>query len=222
MDRPSVRRGMLAALVLTLALLPMLGCQGLLLTAMYFWNGNDVPPEFPGLKGKKVAVVWRCSAGLQYSNANAGRELAKQISLLLKEKVPKIDVIDHKKVAKWADGNNWEEFIEVGKAMKADMVVGIELEHFSLYEGQTLYQGNAGATVQVYDCSKGGEPVYEKNLARVLYPPSTPIPASEMPEVAFRREFTKVLADQIARHFYAHDRYADTAQDATILQHQYQ
>ena len=36
-------------------------------------------------------------------------------------------------------------------------------------------------------------------------------------EAEFRREFVAVLADQIARHFYAHDPYADLAQDAAAL-----
>ena len=39
--------------------------------------------------------------------------------------------------------------------MKADMVVGIDLEGFSLFQGQTLYQGKANATVRVYDCQQG-------------------------------------------------------------------
>ena len=42
----------------------------------------------------------------------------------------------------------WEEYVEVGKAMKADMVVGVELEKFSIYQAQTLYQGKANASVR--------------------------------------------------------------------------
>ena len=40
------------------------------------------------------------------------------------------------------------------------------------------------------------------------------MPTSERTEPEFRHEFVLVLADQIARHFYAHDPYADMGQDA--------
>ena len=120
-------------------------------------------------------------------------------------------------MAKWTDENTWEEYTEVGKAMKADMVVGIDLESFSLFQGQTLYQGKANATIRVYDCQERGKMVFEKELPQAIYPPNSAVPTSERTEAEFRREFVAVLADQIARHFYAHDPYADVAQDASAL-----
>ena len=43
------------------------------------------------------------------------------------------------------------------------------------------------------------------------------MPASERTEPDFRAEFVGVLANQIARHFFAHDPYADLGQDAAAL-----
>jgi hypothetical protein len=217
MARPSVRQGIALVMALAAALLPALGCRGLATTAMYLIKGNDVEPDFKELKGKKVAVVCRPLVSLQYRNANANRELAQEITLLLQEKVPKIKTIEQKKIAKWADENTWEDYAEVGKAMKADMVVGIDLEGFSLYQGQTLYQGRANVTVHVYDCQKGGKMVFEKTLPPTVYPPNSAVPTSDRIESEFRRQFVLVLADQIARHFYAHDAHADIGLDAAAL-----
>ena len=217
MVRPSYRQTAALVMVLAAALLPALGCQSVMLTAMYLFQGTDVDPDFKELKGKKVVVVCRPMVSLQYRNANVNRELAQQITRLLQEKVPKIKTVDQRKITKWTDENTWEEYAEVGKAMKADMVVGVDLEGFSLYQGQTLYQGNANATVRVYDCTKSGKMVFEKILPPSVYPRDSAVPTSERTEPEFRREFVLVLADQIARHFYAHDPYADVAQDANAL-----
>ena len=205
--------------VLAMLAIPAVGCQSVLLTAVYLLKGTDVDPDFKELKGKRVAVVCRPLVSLQYRDANVGRDLATQITKLLQEKVPKIKTIDQRKIAKWLDENNWEEYEEVGKAMKADMVVGIDLEGFSIYSGQTLYQGKANATLRVFDCTKGGKIVFEKTLPQSVYPPNTGVPTSDRPEPGFRQEFVHILADQIARHFYAHDPHADMALDARSLDH---
>jgi hypothetical protein len=217
MNRPSIRRAIALTLALAMALLPSAGCRSALATAMYLIKGTDVDPDFAGLKGKKVAVVCRPIVTLQYRNSSVARDIAQQVTVLLQQNVPKIKTVDNRKVGKWTDENTWEEFTEVGKAMKADMVVGIDLEAFSTFQGQTLYQGKANATIHVYDCRDGGKEVFQKILPPSVYPPNTGIPTSERLEAEFRREFVGVLSDQIARYFYAHDRYADMAQDAAAL-----
>lgn len=214
----STRRGILYLAVLALAALPAAGCSNLLFTAVYLFKGTDVDPDFKDLKGKKVAVVCRPAESLMYSNSNVGRELALQVSNLLGEKVPKIKMIDQRKIAKWADENQWEEYVEVGKAVKADMVVAIDLENFSTLQGQTLYQGKANATVRVFDCKKSGnKEVFKKHLPQSVYPPNSSVPTSERTEQEFRHDFLVVLADQIGRHFYAHDPHADIGMDTQAM-----
>jgi uncharacterized protein YbjQ (UPF0145 family) len=218
MDRPYLRFAVAAVvLAAAVALVSSGGCRSAMATAMYLIKGNDLDPDYPGLKGKKVAVVCRTAAGLSYTNATVGRDLAQEMGKLLQERVPKIKVVDSQKVAKWCDENTWEEYTEVGKAMKADVVVGVELEKFGLYQAQTLFQGKANAKVYVYDCKDGGKVVFEKILPQSVYPPNTGIPTSDVQESEFRREFIGVLADQIARHFYAHDSNADMTQDISAL-----
>jgi uncharacterized protein YbjQ (UPF0145 family) len=217
MHRFPIRFTIAAVLLVAVILALSGGCRSAIATALYFFKGNDVAPEYPALKGKKTAVVCRMTGNLNYADADLGRDLVRQISKLLQERVPKIKVIDAQKVNKWCDENTWEEYAEVGKALKADAVVGVELEKFGIYQAQTLYQGKANAVVRVYDCKDGGKVLFEKVLPQTLYPPNAYIQTSDVQESEFHREFVGVLADQIARHFYAHDPYADLGQDNSAL-----
>lgn len=211
------QRGILFLAMLLVVALSAVGCRNAMFTAAYLLHGNDVEPDFKDLKDKKVAVVCRPVASLKYANSNVGRELAQQVSLLLQEQVKNIKVVDQRKVSKWADENTWEEYPEVGKAMKADMVVAVDIEGFSIYEGQTLYQGKANATIRVFDCKKNGKEVFRKTIPQCVYPTNAPMPASERTEPEFRAEFVNKLATQIGRNFIAHDRYDDFGDDASTL-----
>ena len=221
MDRLCARFGVVVLLTLVAGtLVSAAGCRMLMTTAAYLIRGTDADPDFAGLKGKKVAVVCRPIASLTFGNSRVGPELAREVTALLKTNVPKIQVIESQKVAEWCDNNDWTEYPEIGKALKADIVVGIDLADFRLLQGSTLYQGRADVSVFVYDMKDKKEPekmVFEKHLPQVLYPPNSAVPASSKPEAQFRRDFLKVLADQVGRLFYAHDRYADMARDALLL-----
>jgi uncharacterized protein YbjQ (UPF0145 family) len=191
---------------------------GALTTAAYLLRGTDVPAEFTGLKGKKVAVVCQPMVAMQVRNSTVARDLARQLSTLLQQNVSRIQVISSQKVENWMDQNQWDDFLQIGQALQADMVVGVELEQFNLYQSQTLYQGQASLTVKVIDCQAGGKVVFERALPQVRYPPNHSIPTWEKPEAQFRREFIAHLADLIGRYFYGYDPYRDFAQDATFLQ----
>ncbi|MCE5269015.1 MAG: hypothetical protein LLG00_14155 [Planctomycetaceae bacterium] len=216
MARPSLRHCVGLLVIAALTLVPAVGCQSLMFTVAYLWKGMDVPPEYEGLKGKKVAVVCRPLPSLQFSNSRISSEVAEEVSKLLGERVKKIKMVDQRKVAKWADENRWEEYREVGKAVKAEVVVGIELERLNLYESQVLYRGRANANIEVYDC-KTGKLLFEKAMPETIYPPNMPLAKSDMEEAVFRKKFVEVLADRIGRHFYEHDPHGDLALDSTVL-----
>jgi hypothetical protein len=179
-------------------------------------NPDDTPPEFKDLAGKRVVVVCRPVVELQFADSTVPRDLVRQVGVNLEKKVKKIKVVDERDVSEWTDENSWQKFTDVGKALKADMVVGIELERFSLQQGPTLLQGNAAMRVVVYDMQNGGKQVYEKAIPRVLFPPNTPIPSAEKSEAEFRRQFLDVLAEQIGRQFYSHDSLEDFGIDANL------
>ena len=105
------------------------------------------------------------------------------------------------------------------KPLKADKVVGLDLEQFSLYEGQTLYQGRADIHVWVYDMQTGGghRAVWNMKLPQTLYPATAAVSISDKTEDAFRRDYLAVLSDHISRLFYEHERLVDFASDADSL-----
>jgi len=207
--RPHWRVVCLVALLAVAATLPMAsGCTSALATAVYLVKGNNGSVDFDGLKNKQVAVVCRPMVSLQYRNQSVSKDLSHQVGALLTQNVRKIKLVDQRKVEEWMDENSWDAYTEVGKAMKADVVVAIDLNEFSIYNGQTVFQGKARAAIKVYDC-KTGDVLYEKTLPQLVYPPNHVVSASEMQEGDFRKKFVKVLAERVARNFYAHDRHDD-------------
>ncbi|MBN2476489.1 MAG: hypothetical protein JXB62_17880 [Pirellulales bacterium] len=222
MDRSFRRHGCPAAVLVVLVGLVSAagGCRSALFTATYLFKGNAADAEFDELKGKKVAVVCRPTGSLTYRDANVATDLAEEISRLLKANVSKIEIVDPQEVTEWLDEHgDWTDFAEIGQAeaVAADMVVGIDLHSFTIYQSQVLYQGKANVTLCVCDCREDGDIVFRKELPQSVYPPNAVIPTSEKQEREFRREFVQILADQIGRHFYPHDRHADYALDATAL-----
>ena len=192
------------------------GCN-VISTGLYVLTGTDTEAEFKELPGKKVAIVCRPTTSLDFNNSSVSTMLAQQIGARLQQNIKKIEIVDQRRVGDWTDENTWEDYVEIGKALNADLVIGVDLEEFNLYQGQTLYQGRADVHFAVYDVTKDKIHVWEKFLPPVVYPPTAPIPASELPEGAFRRKFVGALADQISKYFYPHDSTADFAADSTVL-----
>jgi hypothetical protein len=220
MDRSRGRGGwywVALSLLLAASVIPSGGCVGALTTVAYLIKGTDQPAEFAGLKGKTVAVVCRPVTSLQYSNSNAAADVARHVGLLLGKNVSKIRVIDPQKVAEWTDENTTDDFVEIGRALKADMVVAIDLEHFNLLQSQVLYQGKANVAIRVYDIKQDGKVVYQKAPPQTIFPPNVSIPTSDKSQADFQRQFVGVLAEEIGRHFYPHDPSVDFAKDTSVL-----
>ncbi len=217
-DRSRFRhvRAYLAATLL-LTLVATAGCQASLATAMWLINGPNIPAEFDQMEERKVAVVCRSLDFSNFNYANVPKELSSQVSVLLGTNVPKIKIIDQRKVDEWMDDNTWEDYVEIGQALDADMVLGLDLEQFSIYESQTLYRGKANVTMKLYDCESGNLLV-DRHLPQSVYPPNAAKETSDLQESAFRREFLANLADQIGRHYYSHDPRANFAADAAAFQ----
>jgi hypothetical protein len=219
-DRSMAPMGLRMALIVFVGLLlciPSVGCQSALVTAYYLINGTDEQADFSGLKEKKIVVVCKSTGSLHYSNTNVPKDLSLQVSKAIQANVKKVKMVDQQKLSDWTDKHEWENYTDVGKAMKADMVVGIDLEGFNLFQGQTVYQGTANVVVHVYDCKAGGKEVFSRTIPPVVYPPNAGIPTSERQEGEFRRQFIGILAERVARHFYPHDQFGDIAQDVDAL-----
>jgi hypothetical protein len=214
MDRSRPPRRLVALLVVGFLTLAVSGCQLLLFTPMYLLKGLDVPADYKGLEGKRVVVVCRPPTSLEYRYGSVDREIAKKVGGLLSENVKKIDVVKWSDVEQWIDEQDYEDVEQLGKAVKAQMVVEIDLEEFSLDKGSTLRQGKANLSMTVYDMEDGGKDVFQKSLNEILYPFNGGVPVQEKPETEFRREFLTIVSERIGRHFYKHDPHADFASDS--------
>ena len=215
--RPASRQGLGALLgLILLSLATAAGCQTVLFSAMYLFQGTTQAAEFNDLNKKQVVVVCRQASGMEFSDPNVAKDLDKLITQRLEKNGYKITVIEPAKVQRWEDENSWDEFLTVGRAMKAEMVVGVDLEQFSIREGQTVYQGKANATVKVVDCKTGKE-AFSKSIPPLVYPPNHVLSTADRQEAEFRREFEEILAERLARFFYAHDPNDDVGLDAAAL-----
>jgi hypothetical protein len=200
--------------LLAAVLLPVVagGCSTLL-TVAYLVAPEDTPAEFKGLRGKHVVVVCKPIVELEYSDAGTSRELANTVTALLRENVRKTKLIEQHEVAKWTDENTWVDYPAVGKALDADLVVGIDLEEFRMHEGSTLYRGKATAHVRVFDVAEK-KVVFEKRFDDFAFPSDSAIPTSDRTETQFRAMFLQILGKRIARCFHSSDSRTIFAEDS--------
>lgn len=193
-------------LLLPLLCLASTGCVGILAQMGYWAGGNLVPAEYKGLEEQRVAVVC-ISSNASYGVGIEAELLARGVSTILKENVKKIEMVGHDEIADWIDKNDWNEidYREVGRGVKADRVVAIDVSGFRLYEGQTLYRGRAQVTVTVFDMEEGGKEAFRRQLPEVKFPTTGVYHSSETSEAEFRRAFIAVIAKQVAHYFYDFD-----------------
>ncbi|MCG8450557.1 MAG: hypothetical protein MI725_13390 [Pirellulales bacterium] len=221
MDRSFyVGRRNLMALLLAGTFVSTTGClHSILATGIYIWQGgNVVPAETDTLEGQRVVVVCRPPATNEYRYAGAARNIGKRVSKLLAENVEDIDVVSPAEVDNWVDEQDWDNFKDLGRALKTTRVVYIELDRFDLYKGATLYQGNAEIQLTVYDMTNRGEELWERNVGQILFPHNSGIPAADKSVSQFQNQFVEVVSGQIARHFYRHNPSATFALDAVANQ----
>ena len=215
MDRRSPAfRWPLVVLLLVLFALVGVGCKSALQSFTLIYEGYDIPPEWDGLKTKKVAVVCKALTSQDFNNAGASRALADGICERLKAHIKEIHLIDQQKIAKVMDEKGIDGYLEIGKELKAEKVVAIDIEAFSVLDGPTLFKGRATVCVRVYDMADK-QVEWHKRPPQFIYPTFGSTPMQELPEAEFRNQFVDNLAEQIARYFYPHDRHDDYATDVS-------
>lgn len=197
-------RSVVSRLALVAVLAPALSGCSMLFSAAYLLQPPDVPAEFAGLKGKKVAVVCRPIIELEFSDSGSARELAALTGNQIKEHVRKADVVGQHEVARWIDENAWVNYQTVGVALGADYVVGIDLEEFRFHEGSTLYRGRASISVKVYDIAEK-KLVFDRDIEDFAFPANTAIPATDRSEGEFRALFLQMLSLRVSRLFHAYE-----------------
>ena len=201
-------------LLLAVALLSSSGCVNLASNILYAINGNKAPADYPGFKGKKVAIVCGSEKGL--SNDATANLMTRYLEALLGKNVKEITIIPQDKVEKWLNARGWNEsdYAEIGKGVGADQVLAINIMNMTLRDGMTLYKGKADISVSVYDVADEGKVVYRKSFPEFEFPKIGGPTVTDTTEARFHGLFLTVVSQRIATLFYDADPKEQFAIDA--------
>ena len=180
-------------------------------------KGNKVPAQFDGLAEKRVAVVC-ASQSESFGLRPIAPIIAKSVGDLLAANVHKISVVDQQEIDDWMDRHDWDgiDYLSVGRSVKADAVVAIDIDSFSLSDSATMYKGRSDIGLTVYDVATG-KVVYSNIPPQIQFPKNAVFHTADMSKREFRRRFLNVVSQRIARTFYPYDVQEDFAQDRTPI-----
>jgi|GEM_PF-825906 hypothetical protein len=199
--------------------------------AMFFLQPFDpkIDPLGPDLKGKTVVVLPHASLSTLGDSPTIDRDLARELSVLLRDQGKRITVIPTTKVNTWLESHpDWTDPAQIGRDLKADAVILIEIDQFQYQDPSSpgMLHGNARIHLQVTELAppaKGEEEdAIDGKISRVIYdehvattfPERGPVPAdSRVTPMAFRSKFLKQVAQELSWHFVRHeagDRIQDT------------
>jgi hypothetical protein len=215
------RRAAASTVVALVGLVSLSGCDPR--TLFYFLQPEEpmISPPGPELEGKKVVVVTQSVGGGSSEFMNIDRDVTRDVSSILREKVKKIQVVDSEKIATWIEAHpKWTSAAELAKAFEADIVIQLEIEAFQVQNPGDLnvLQGTAKTHVMVtemaYPKNDRGKPIKDKpKEGKVAYdeyvdtefPTRGPIPADAGPSRnSFKNKFLKIVASEISWHFVPH------------------
>jgi hypothetical protein len=209
------------ACLLSCLLLPLAGCASFASHMMYWIKGNKIEARCTALEEKSVAVV--CVTGEKVEGIglnNEGDNVTRLVATLLATNVKKVKVIPPEKVADWRDTNNWDEvdYRTIGRGVKADMVVAIDLSSFTLHDNSTLLRGRSNLKTTVYDINDNGKIIFRDGPKEFVFPEGSGRHSVEN-EANFHRIYLMMLAQDVAKNFYPYDKAEDFAKDASYLGH---
>ncbi len=84
------------------------------------------------------------------------------------------------------------DYFEIGKGVKADKLLAIELAGMKIKDGSTLYRGQCDISVSVYDINDEGSVVYRKQFPEFSFPKMGGPTTSDTTDAKFRNMFLKV------------------------------
>jgi len=201
--------------ILALALALVCGCNATGYMLYLFAPGGktvDVPAEYEGLSGTKVAVVVYTDIGVQYEYPYARLGLSTAIASELKTHVKDIQTVPPSRVVTYQDQNvNWDTLdrTELGEELGADYVLYVILDEYTLRErgSVNLFRGRVRAQAALYEVTKpeADARVWSGDEFSVIYPEHAPTGHLGQDDSRIRYETEKRFAVQLARKFYKHE-----------------
>ncbi len=190
------------------------GCVRFMANMINAIQGNERPAEYDGFKEQRVAVVCGTDQGLSSDATTA--LMTGYIHMALNQHIKKIDLVRPEEIEQWLDvhGTVESDYVEIGRAVKADKLLAIDLSKLRVKDGPTLYRGRCDVGVTVYDISNKGAIVFRKQVPDFTFPKDSAAIA-DTSETKFRNLFLKIIANKVAGMFYPVDPTADYGLDAT-------
>jgi len=209
------------SILLVLGVLPLTcstGCA--VLYQLAYGDGPKIEAKFSGLKGKRVAVVCVMNSSM-YGDGEASTLLADQVGAILRKNVKDIEVVRQDEISDWMDSNEWDDsgYAEIGRGVKADMVVAIDIDAFSVHESKTLLKGRSSLSTTVYDIGKNDEVVFRVTDSEHTFPTTHALSVLNTNWRTFERTYIQVLAQHIAKNFYDYNLADDFARDGAAYTH---
>ncbi|WP_168565543.1 hypothetical protein [Crateriforma spongiae] len=213
---PMVCLAVFAAVTLTST---QCGCLGIAANLMHAVGADKIPPEYENykdLKDKRIAVVTLTEAS-RYSNDTASRFLSRQVGQILTSELKDLRLVREDEVQQWRDENGFDnmEFAQLGKDLKADRVLVVDVTDLSLRDGQSLYRGQCSATVELIDPADGSL-LFSRDIDEFTYPENAGQHVSETTETKFEKLYLSVLAARVGRLFHPYDFGETVALDGMI------
>lgn len=194
------------------------GCIQFAANMIHAIRGNDMPAEYPGLVEKRVAII--CSVDGAVASEASSSVLTSYISSALVKNLPKSTIIGQEEVDRWLEIEGWSnnDALAIGKGVKADQVVNVQVSNFQLREGATLFRGSCDIRVAVYDIQADGKVAFLKEIPEHAFPRIGGTPVTDTTEAKFRSVYLHLIATKIAGLFHPVDPTADYALDAKSAQ----
>lgn len=201
-----------------------LACAGCdLQTLAYFLSPEyKEPPELGAILNKDKKKTNRVAI-LTYFNLletrsevlQIDRELAGVLARQIKEQCEadeeKIDLVSPRKVEEYKNTHtNWKQtdLPEIGRALKADYLIYIEINSVKLYDtGSLMFRGRADLVVTLVDVNKPDDDPRTKDRIHYVYPTDAHggIPIDMDTNVGqFREKFVTFMAERLSWFFLPH------------------
>jgi hypothetical protein len=200
-----------------------IGCnpQSLSMLLMPFNGDNSVEPEYKLFaKDKEITLAILSNFArpeihpdLQAADAELAEQVASAFRKRCAENKNKIKIVPYAQVRsqqlkqQLAGGDSSP--VEIGKNLKAEYVLDLTINSFSLYEKNyhpPMYRGNANIAVNLYkvEVKDDVHKVFGKEYPRIFPGGSGPIDASSMSPSLFRGTFLLNVANDISKMFLAY------------------
>ena len=190
------------------------GCVRLMANWINAIQGNERPAEYDGFEEQRVAVVCGTDKGL--SNDATTALMSGYIHMALNQHVKKIELVRLEEIEEWmnAHGTIESDYVEIGKAVKADKLLAVDLSKLTVKDGPTLFRGRCDVGITVYDIANKGTIVYRKQIPEFTFPKDSAAIA-DTSESKFRNMYLKIIANKVSGLFYPVDPTTEFGLDAT-------